>query len=502
MNTLRKNTFANYYGQAWGIISVYLFVPLYLNFLGIEAYGLVGFYSALLGLLVLADMGLTATLSREMARLSVRENAAVEMGELLRTYEALYLCISVVVAATIWFIAPFIAESWLKASTLQPAEMAPAIRMMGIAIAFQLPSGLYSGGLLGLQKQVLANSLQIAWGVLRGVGAVLLLWLFSPTIIAFAFWQLFSNAVYCFAVRLTLWRALPSSDSKPQFNRVVFRDRWRYTAGMAGMAFLSTILIQTDKLVISKMLPLEIFGYYTLAGSLAMAPMILASPIGLAMFPRLTGLVSTGDMNTLKVLYHKACGLVSVAVLPGALTLALFGRQFIYAWTGSVVATQQAGLVASLLVGAQIMKAITVVPYYLAMAYGQTKLILQVQIFSIILITPLCIILINKYGILGGGISSLIMNICTFPLYMYYLHRRFLPGELQTWFLHDVARSLFASLPIILLARWLLPSTSSRMMTFCLIGLVWCVSTAAAAFTMPELRREFINKTTKMIATS
>ena len=502
MNTLRKNTVANYFGHAWGIISVYLFVPIYLKYLGIEAYGLVGFYSTLLGVLVFADMGLTATLSREMARLSVRENVARDMGDLLRTYESVYFFISLVVAGTIWFFAPAIAERWLKASTLHPREIASAVRLMGIAIALQLPAGLYSGGLLGLQKQVLANSIQITWGVLRGVGAVLLLCLFFPTIIAFAFWQLFSNALYCFIARMTLWRTLPSSDSRPRFNQLVFRDTWRYTVGMAGMVLFSTILVQTDKLVVSKMLPLEIFGYYTLAGSLAMAPTILANPIGLAMFPRLTGLVSMGEKDTIKRLYHRACELVSVVVLPSALTLALFAGQFIFAWTGSVVIAGQAGLVASLLLGAQIMRAITILPYNLAMAHGQTKLILQIQVLSIVIITPLSIFLINRYGILGGGIALLIMTLCTFPLYMYYLHCHFLPGELRMWLLRDIGRPFVASLPIILLGRWLLPTTSSRMMTFCLIGLVWCVSTAAAALVTPELRSEFIKRTKKLFEMS
>jgi O-antigen/teichoic acid export membrane protein len=502
MSTLRKNTFANYFGYAWGIISVFLFVPLYLKFLGIEAYGLIGFYSTLLAILVFADMGLTATLSREMARLSVRENAAVEMGELARTYESIYLCISLTVVALIWFFAPLIAERWLRASTLSAREISSVIRLMGIAISLQLPAGLYSGGLMGLQKQVLANFLQIAWGLLRGVGAVLLLWLVSPTLQAFAFWQILSNATYCFAVRLTLWHSLPSSDSKPRFNPSVFRGTWRYAAGMAGMAFFSTILLQTDKLIVSKMLPLETFGYYTLAGSLGMAPMILASPIGVALFPRLTGLVSTGDKDTLSGLYHKACRLASVAVIPGALTLALFAGQFIFAWTGSVVAAEHAGLVASLLLGAQTLNALTVVPYYLALAHGQTKIILQVQLLSIVIITSLCIVLINKYGILGGGISSLAMNLIIFPLYMFLLHRRLLPGGLKNWLLRDLARSLFASLPLILLSRWLLPSASSRMTAFVLIGLVWCASAAAAAFAMPELRSEFFRRTAKLFASS
>ena len=73
---MKKNIAANYVGRAWGFISVYLFVPLYLKFLGIEAYGLVGFYSTLLGVLAFADIGSTATFKREIARLSARKDAA------------------------------------------------------------------------------------------------------------------------------------------------------------------------------------------------------------------------------------------------------------------------------------------------------------------------------------------------------------------------------------------------------------------------------------------
>jgi O-antigen/teichoic acid export membrane protein len=495
---IRKNIFANFIGRVWGIVSVYLFIPLYLKFLGIEAYGLVGFYSTLLGVLAFADIGLTATLSREMARLSVRKDSVSEMSDLVRTYESIYLYISVILASILWFSAPFIAERWLRASTLPTGEITSAIRIMGISIALQLPANLYSGGLLGLQKQVLNNSLQIGWGVLRGVGAVLVLWLVSPTIIAFAFWQLFSNAVYCFAVRMSLWRALPRPASKPHFSRLVLRNTWRYAAGMAGMTFLSAILKQTDKLVVSKMLSLEIFGYYTLAASLAMAPQILALPIGVAAFPLLTGLVSRGDSDTLTRTYHRACKLVSVAALPAALTLAIYAGKFIFAWTGSSAAAQKAGLVASLLLFGSIVQAILIIPYYLALAHGNTKLNLWLGLISVILITPLLIFLILKYGIIGGGVSWLVMNVCTLPPYIYFIHRRFLLGELKTWVLSDIGRPLLVALPIILLGHWLLPLRSSRMMILGQIGLVWGISSAAIVYVMPEMRREIYKSITRI----
>ena len=75
---IRRNITANFVGRAWGVVSVYIFIPLYLKFLGVEAYGLVGFYATLMGVLAFADMGLTATLNREMARLSTRKDSTGE----------------------------------------------------------------------------------------------------------------------------------------------------------------------------------------------------------------------------------------------------------------------------------------------------------------------------------------------------------------------------------------------------------------------------------------
>jgi O-antigen/teichoic acid export membrane protein len=469
-----------------------------------ESYGLVGFYSTLLGVLAFADMGFTATLNREMARLSVRKDATVEMRDVLRTYESTYLCISAALAVTMWALAPLIAEHWLRSKVLQPHEMAAALRVMGVAIALQLPSGLYIGGLMGLQRQVLANSIQIAWGVFRGLGAVLVLWLFSPTIFAFALWQLISNAIYCFFARSGLWRALPSSPSQaqPHFDWQVFRDTWRYAAGMVGMALASTLLTQTDKLAVSKMLSLEMLGYYTLAGALASVPLMLASPIASAVFPRLTGLVASEDRKGLTLLYHRTCELVAVAVIPAGLTVAFFAGDFILAWTGSAITAQRAGLVASLLLGGQLMQSITVVPYYLALAHGNVTLNLQIGIASVVFITPLLIFLIMKYGLVGAGFSWLIMNLCTLLPYMYFLHRRFLPGELQRWCVRSVTRPLLAALPCVLLGRWLVPHTSSRPLTVCLIGLVWVASAAATAATVSELRNVLRTQTCRFRAAS
>ena len=56
MPTARINLIANYTGRiANGVCSV-LFIPLYEKELGIEAFGLVGFYASLIGVLAIFDL--------------------------------------------------------------------------------------------------------------------------------------------------------------------------------------------------------------------------------------------------------------------------------------------------------------------------------------------------------------------------------------------------------------------------------------------------------------
>ena len=91
--------------------------------------------------------------------------------------EILYWGIAVFVGIAIVSLSPFIANHWIKAGQLSPKTIEQALLIMGFIMVFQMPIGFYSGGLMGLQKQVLLNIINVCMSTLRGVGAVLILWL-------------------------------------------------------------------------------------------------------------------------------------------------------------------------------------------------------------------------------------------------------------------------------------------------------------------------------------
>jgi O-antigen/teichoic acid export membrane protein len=478
---------ANFVGRAISAASIYLFIPLYLRFLGIEAYGIVGFFVVLQALLAFADIGLTATLSRELARLSARDDASQEMRDLLCTVERVYWAAALGAALVVAACAGPIADHWLNAQGLAPDRVTMAVRLMGAAAALQLPAGLYLGGILGRERQVLANALQVGWSLVRGGGAVLVLWLVSPTVDAFFTWQITVSALYVLAARYALGTVLPAPAARPRFRVTLLRQVWRYAAGMTGMALLSGALTQSDRLIVSKLLSLDQFGYYVLAGAVAQAPVLIVGPVAAAVFPRFTVLAAAGDRRALSELYHRVCQVASVLAISVGLTVALFSYDLVRWWTGSATTAQEVRVVVMVLSLGSTLLALQVIPYNLALAHGWTSLNLGLSVVSAAIIVPLLILLVGRLGLLGGGISWLCFNAAVTPPFIYLLHRRLLPGETRRWYVQDIGRPLVGALTWVALGRWLFPTGAHGLVAIASIGAVGAAALATAALNTPGL---------------
>src|ERR1700722_7869350 len=118
MSVLKKNFTANVVGKMWTTAMSFIFLPYYIKLIGIEAYGLVGIYIALLALTNVFDLGLGSSMTREMARLSSQSADPKEFRNLTRTLEVIYWTTGAFIAACIIFAAPFISEHWVIAKEL------------------------------------------------------------------------------------------------------------------------------------------------------------------------------------------------------------------------------------------------------------------------------------------------------------------------------------------------------------------------------------------------
>lgn len=475
-----RNIVANAAGRGWSMLMNFAFVPLYIRLLGIEAYGVIAFFATLSALFAFLDLGLSSTLNREIARRTGSGDVAGSSQDVVRTLEIIYWGIGLAVSAIIILAAPLIAVRWLDTRTVSAETLTNAIRLMGVVIALHWPSGLYSGGLAGLQKQVTANTLDILFSTARGAGAVLVLFAVSTTIQGFFVWQAIMSGVTVLTLRTVLMRRLGPAPHPVRFNRGVLADTWRFAGGMTGLSLLSILLMYGDKVVLSAILPLSVYAQYMLANTLAAASSMLAFAVFHALYPRLTQLVAARDRAGVANAYHLGTQIIGFAVIPPALIVLLFSHEILLFWTWNGAIADTAAPIASLLVVGTMLNSVMMVPYALQLANGSTRLNLIANIVSVVVLLPATWWLARRYGPIGAALLWPAQNLGYILFLAPAVHRRFLPGASRRWYLRDLGLPLAAAAGVAVAGRLLIPHGLSPIAGFVLAGVTGAAALAAA----------------------
>lgn len=411
-------------------------VPSYIHYLGIEAYGLIGFFLALQGVLQVLDLGLAPTANREIARLTTLLQMA-SARDFLRTLDGVYWVVALLIGFGIALAAPMIADSWLQAQHLSAATVARAIMLMGVTVAVRWPTGLYTGVLSGAGRLTQANTATLTTALAGSVGAVAVLAFISPTIEAFFLWQTSIGFAQALLMRYLAWRALPG-DRPARFNWGVLGSVWRFSVGMSGIALSAIIFGQLDKIILSRTVSLREFGYYALATTVASALYRLVNPIFSAIYPRFSVMVARDDRVALEGLYRVATNLFSCLFFPAAMLLAVCASPIMLLWTHDVaVASAVTPLVTILAVGSAI-HGVMYFPYALQLAEGNARLPVTINLILLVVMVPLIVGLSLRLGVRGGAIGWLVLHSLYLPLGTWLTHRKYLVGMGSLWLMRDV----------------------------------------------------------------
>jgi O-antigen/teichoic acid export membrane protein len=489
VTVIKRNAVANLAGRIWSNILALAFVPVYLHFLGIEAYGLVGFAATMQGVLLLLDVGIGASLLRELARLSAIPDSAREQRDTVRTLETIYWCIALAGGALVFLLAPLIATHWVRPQHLATAVVITSIRIIGLIMAMQFPFGFYESGLMGLQRQVFVNMILATSGTVRALSAVLVLWLVSPTIQAFLLSQAITTALATVVIRFFLWRAIPSTTEAAAFRPELFSLLWKFAAGTAGIALANALFYQVDKVLLSRWLTLSAFGYYMLAQSVAGVLWSLVRPISAAVFPRFSQLAVVEDEQELRTLYHGASQSMSSLLAPVGVVLMFFSYDVIAIWTHNVTIASNAAPIAALAAIGIVAVGLADVPHFLRLAYGWVGLSLKTNLVLLIALLPVLALATFRYGAIGAVSAWAAVNIAYLAITVPITHTRVLRGAFASWALKDTVIPVAAAVAIAALARMVIPREGPLLMHFAQICAAGLVVLLATAITAPAVRR-------------
>ncbi|MCT7990062.1 hypothetical protein NG794_16955 [Laspinema sp. D6] len=196
-----------------------------------------------------------------------------------------------------------------------------------------------------------------------------------------------------------------------------------------GITFLTMLLTPVDKVLLSKILILTEYGYYTLAATVAGTLYMLISPITPDWFPHLTQLFASQDFPKLIRTYHQGAQLVTVVLGSAALVLIFFSETFLKLWTQNSVLAQHTAPLLSFLVLGNMLNGLMWIPYQTQLACDWTRLAVPIDIVAVLFIVAAILWVTPRYGAVGAAWVWVSLNAGYVLIGVHFMYRRILKTE-------------------------------------------------------------------------
>jgi O-antigen/teichoic acid export membrane protein len=470
--SLKLNIIANYASQLYVTGVGILILPLYIKCMGAEAYGLVGFFAMLQAWFAMLDLGLTPTIGRETARYRGGSMNALAYRQLLRALTLIFFAIAFFGGGGLWLLADTIAVKWLTIEALSFDVVLFSIQVMAISVALRWLCGLYRGIVIGSEKLVWLSSFNVFIATMRFLAVFISMWLYGYTPTVFFIHQF----IVALIELLGLWGM--AQLLTPQRNKIEGTIGWSFKPVKSVLKFALTIaftssvwvlVTQTDKLILSGILPLEEYGYFTLAVLAAGGIMMISGPISSAVMPRMVRLHAENEHEKMIGIYRKSTQLVAIIAGSAAITLVVTAEQLLIAWTGDIDLAKEAAPVFRLYSAGNLFLCMGAFAYYLQYAKGNLRYHLIGNAGLAVILIPCIIFAASHFGGVGAGYVWLIMNALYLLIWVAYIHHKLEPDLHLKWLTEDVLKILLPSIILAFLLNVIAIQLTGRLENFAFV---------------------------------
>ncbi|WP_394494190.1 oligosaccharide flippase family protein [Shewanella sp. ENK2] len=338
-----KNVIANLAGRFWSIAANLIVVPVYLNFLGLESYGLIALYTSIILAINVADAGLSPSFARDIAR----ADKASDMGNALKTLEIIYLALFIIISAIVLSCSNEISKLLISSSSYSSSQNEIMIIMMVIAASAQLCTVVYRAGYMGLEKYVRVNTYTVGFSITRLFGPVVI-FMWSTDLYYYFFYQLIISLMYLLFIRNRYWMEIGNPRCF-KFDFVYLAGIKKFAGGLFIVSIMSVITTQLDKFMLSNMLGVKSLSIYSIASGVSMLLYSICLPIVITFYPKLTKLVKNEAFDELSDLYLKVNYFVSVVSISALLTLCYYAYDIILLWTNDAYIAESSSILIPIL---------------------------------------------------------------------------------------------------------------------------------------------------------
>jgi len=432
MSRLSKNIIYNLFGQGLLLILGFVAVKYIFKQLGEDALGIIYFTLTMNAVLcAVLEMGICSTTVREVSAHFNDEPKYIQ--NFIQTASLFYWTAYLLLAVIIYFVAPILINKWINLKTMDAAAATQVLRILGISALLALPRSLYASLFRGLQRMEF-NLIDVASSTLQQFGIIVILAI-GGGLLSVAYWLVvsFGIGVLCYllaASRFFSWQAFI-----PHYFPAVVRRNIGYSSNMMSISLLAMVHTQSDKIIVSKLLPVGLFGFYGFAYSAVSKATLLTSAVAQAAFPSFSSLFKMGGRDIMMSQYRKLQDLLCFGTVPifGVIPFAVLP---VFGFVFNPDVARMLLLPVTLLALGFYMNGALNVPYVFSLAVGKPEISSKSNFLALFIVLPVTGALIYFFGLNGAGFSWVFYHIFAYSYAVPRICSECLGIPVREWYLH------------------------------------------------------------------
>ncbi|MGD8963516.1 MAG: oligosaccharide flippase family protein, partial [Desulfobacterales bacterium] len=344
----------------------------------------------------------------------------------------------------VFFGAPILVENWINLKTLDPETAINILRILGIASLLAFPRSFYASLLRGRQRMEFNNAIEVTTSGVQQGGIILIL-KSGGNLLHVIYWfaacyGLSTLVYFLFSSRLFSLQSLV-----PGYSYRIIKENWSFTLKMVSISILSLIHNNAEKMIVSKWLPIGMFGYYGFAYGIVSKAGLITSAIAQAAFPSLSASFKADNRFDLMSQYRKLQDLNCFITIPVFAAIPFVSLPlFTYLFNAGTARTLL--LPITFLSVGFYMNGTLNLPYQFSLAVGKPEITVRSNIYALFVVLPSTVMLIYCWGLTGAGLSWVVFNLFA---YIYIVPRyciECLKIPVRRWYGHVIKAYFLAGL--------------------------------------------------------
>lgn len=409
---LAKNTVYNLLGQIIPMIVGLITIPILMNNLGIERFGLLSIVWMVVGYFSLFDLGIGRATTKFVAECLALGDTK-NLNDIIWTSIIMLSILGIIGAIVLVLLTPWLV-SILKIAPDLTEEIKKAFYWLALSVPFIICASGTRGILEAKQEFRLVNLITIPASIAIFLLPVMVL-PFSINLVPITMILVFSRLTVSVIYLVYCLKALPGLNRPPSLSLSTYKRLLSYGGWLTVSNIIGPFMAYLDRFIVGGVISIQAVAYYSTSYDLITKLWVIPTSIMGVMFSAFSFYSTQPDK--LIPLFQRTISYILVSLSPILFAVILFAEPFLNLWLGYEFA-EHSTRVLQILALAVMINSLSQVPYALIQSNNRPDITAILHIIELPVYFTLIWFLIKSNGIIGVAMAFLIRIVVdTFLLY-------------------------------------------------------------------------------------